>query len=177
MRNQTMRAPLIDPDTLPWPEIVARYQAGETMQALAAEFGFGHQATLARHMMSRCPAIPIRDHTDASRLRGKQIREKRAREKRAREKPALKRKMPSLPAMATRDKDIPPPARVIVAVIKCAIEDMASERASVRRQAREYLDGEMLDYHCGLLGLDAAYVRRMVVERYGAAGPRRRAEF
>ena len=172
MRNQTMRAPLIDPDTLPWPEIVARYQAGETMQALAAEFGFGHQATLARHMMSRCPAIPIRDHTDASRLRGKQIREKQAREK-----PALKRKMPSLPAMATRDKDIPPPARVIVAVIKCAIEDLASGRASVRRQAREYLDGEMLDYHCGLLGLDAAYVRRMVVERYGAAGPRRRAEF
>ena len=89
-------------------------------------------------------------------------REKRAGEQQIREKPQLKRKMPSLPAMATRDKDIPPPARVIVAVIKCAIEDMASERASVRRQAREYLDGEMLDYHCGLVGLSADFVRRKV---------------
>ena len=24
----------------------------------------------------------------------------------------------------------------------------------------EYLDGEMLDYHCGLVGLSAGYVRR-----------------
>ena len=104
-------------------------------------------------------------------------REKRAGEQQIREKPQLKRKMPSLPAMATRDSDIQPAARLIAAIIKCAVEDSASGQARIRKKARAYLDGEMLDYHCGLLGLDAAYVRRMVVERYGAAGPRRRAEF
>ena len=75
---------------------------------------------------------------------------------------AVKRRVPSGLTSDTfrRDIDIPPAARLIAAIIKCTIEDMASERASVRKQARAYLDGEMLDYHCGLVGLDAGYIRR-----------------